>query len=114
MTNKYNPTLKSHRHSRQQSCLSSWPLSAVHYTLHFCVCWGLSWPMCNQKVASSGVIVAKFFFYSWQWYVAQHHTECIVTFPQQWLREHVTVLRYTYIACLFYIGILPTKSLYFI
>ena len=33
--------------------------------------------------------------------VDQRHTQCIVEFPlQQWLSERVTVLRYTYSACL--------------
>ena len=38
------------------------------------------------------------------------HTELIVAFPlQQWLRERVTVLRYTYSACLVRISVAVSK-----
>jgi hypothetical protein len=39
--------------------------------------------------------------YSWQWHVAQQHTDYTVCFPlQQWLRQRAIMLRFTYIAFL--------------
>ena len=70
LTSHYHPTPKNYWQNRQRNFLYSWPLSSVHYIMHFSMTQELSLWICNYEVTNLGVVAAFFRWVHKMWKVS--------------------------------------------